>query len=230
MVKFCVSKIQSWYPGDAAIGEFLSTIYYEIRSTEEQAVSGRWRALTRRHTRPGTETWTKELYQRLQSVMIVASWGPRIPENEESYRNRLPSIFKAINELRIATGEKFTSADLDIFVFECDKAYDPTIMEDAYGDGRQSSGKRAPEAIVGTTGIGLGKVVSEGSEGDVLQVQTLIPAKIVLTSTMNEALEPIQPKRKKTSRKPPVETTDSADQEGRASSRSKVSNNMDVTG
>ena len=33
LVKFCVSKIQTWYPGDAAIGEFLSTIYYEIRST-----------------------------------------------------------------------------------------------------------------------------------------------------------------------------------------------------
>ena len=33
MVKFCVSKIQSWYPADDAIGEFLSSIYYEIRST-----------------------------------------------------------------------------------------------------------------------------------------------------------------------------------------------------
>ena len=27
MVNFCLSKIQSWYPGDTAIGEFLSTIY-----------------------------------------------------------------------------------------------------------------------------------------------------------------------------------------------------------
>ena len=84
----------------------------------------------------------------------MASWGPLARENEESYSNRLPSIFKAINELRMAMGEKFISADLDIYVFECDKIYDPTIMEDAYGDGRQSSGKRAPEAIVGTTGIG----------------------------------------------------------------------------
>ena len=30
MVNFCVSKIQSWYRGDAAIGEFLSAIYNEI--------------------------------------------------------------------------------------------------------------------------------------------------------------------------------------------------------
>ena len=107
--------------------------------------------------------------------------------------------------------------------------FDPAIMEDAYGDGRQSSGKRAPEPIVGTTGIGLGKVMSENGH----QVQTLIPAKIVLSSTMNEALEPIPPKkeRKKTTRKLlQVETTDNADQEGRGSSKSKVSSNaMDET-
>ena len=33
MVNFCVSKIQSWYLGDSAIGEFLTAIYSEIRST-----------------------------------------------------------------------------------------------------------------------------------------------------------------------------------------------------
>ena len=33
MVKFCASKIQSWYPGDSAIGEILSSIYSNIRST-----------------------------------------------------------------------------------------------------------------------------------------------------------------------------------------------------
>jgi hypothetical protein len=38
----------------------------------------------------------------------------------------------------------------------------PQVMEDAYGDDRHSSGggsKRAPEPIVGTTGIGLVKLV-----------------------------------------------------------------------
>ena len=33
MVKFCVSKIQSWYPADSAFGGFLSAIYSEIRSS-----------------------------------------------------------------------------------------------------------------------------------------------------------------------------------------------------
>jgi len=211
MVKFCVSKIQSWCPspGDSSIGAFLSAMYSEIRSTEEQAVSGRWRALTRANlnTRASTETWERELLSKLQSVLMIASWGIRSPG---SYGHRLPSIFKAISELRVAIGE-FTSAELDIFVFECDRIYNPAHMDDAYSGGRQSSGKRAPEVIVGTTGIGLGKVTSKAArdEKDVLYLWSLIPAKVVLWSTLNKALGPtIQLKK-------PADITDGVSQDGR---------------
>ena len=123
---------------------------------------------------------------------MVALWKAQSSEHEESYGHRLPSIFKAVNELRMAIGENFTSADLEIFVFECDKPYEPGFMDDAYGDGKQPSDKRAPETIVGTTGVGLGKFTMERSAKDDVQLQTIIPAKIVLRSTLNEALEPIQ--------------------------------------
>jgi hypothetical protein len=142
---------------------------------------------------------------------VVASWTARSSENEESYGNRLPFIFRAINELRTAIGENFTSADLEIFVFECDMVYDPENMEDAYGHGRQSKGKQAHETIVGTTGIGLGKFTGERNTKGALQFLTLISAKIVLTSTLDETLELIQRKRRlgRTLKKP-VETTDGA--------------------
>ena len=224
MVKFCVSKMKSssWYSGDSVIGEILSAIYSEFRSNskhriiqnqvlpekqkflEEQEVSGRWHALTRSNTKK----WKKELYKKLQSVLKIASWkAVHSLEDEDSYGLRLPSIFKAINGLRMVIGGNFTPEDLDIFVFECDRIYDPANMDDAYGDGRQSRGKRAPESIVGTTGIGLRRVIEEGSAKDVHPFQTVIPAKIVLTSTLNEALEPM--------RKKPIESTDGTNQDGR---------------
>ena len=106
----------------------------------------------------------------------------------------------------MAIGEKFTSADLDIYVFKCDHNFVPGIMDDAYGDGRQSSDKQALETIVNTTGIGLGKVISG-------VVFTLLPAKIVLWSTLNEALdealEGIQSTKKKL-----VKTSDGAGKGG----------------
>ena len=132
---------------------------------------------------------------------MIASWGIRSSEN---FHRRLPSIFKAINELRIDICENFTSADLDVITLECDKIYNPATMEDACSDRQpESIGKR--EAIVGTTGIGLGKVIAERI--DVLQFQSLISAKIVLWSTVNKALGPIQEK--------PVGITDGANQDGR---------------
>ena len=153
------------------------------------------------------------MYQKLQSVLVVASWKAQSSEHEDPYGHRLPSIFKAVNELRMAIGEKFTSADLDIFVFGSNEIYDPETMDNAYSDGRQSSGKRATELTVGTTGIGLGKIIVERSAKDDLQLQTIIPAKILLRSTLNEVLEPIRPTTR-IKKKKPVEIMDGADPEG----------------
>lgn len=128
--------------------------------------------------------------------MKIASWtthhGARAPEFKRFYGCHLPSIFKAISELRTAIGEKFTSADLDVLVFECDRTYEPSIMVDGNNDGRRStnsSRKRGREAIIGTTGVGL--IVERNAKNlkDDPQVQFLIPPKIVLQSTLDEALE-----------------------------------------
>jgi hypothetical protein len=164
------------------------------------------------------------------SVLKVATWNTSA-ESRESFKHRLPPIFKAVNELRTAMGEKFTSADLEISVFDCDVPYDSSIMDDAYSDGRQPpGGKRAPEVIVGTTGIGLMKLMAERNSKDALQFQSVIPAKIVLKSTLNEALEPVPTRRFKAKKK--VENTDASTgtgQEGRGSSGPKHGDNMDTT-
>ena len=138
-------------------------------------------------------------------------------EKFEPLLQLLPSIFKAINELRMAIGEKILSADLDIIAFEYDRTYDPAKMNVAYSasGGRHSSGKQTPEVIVGTVGIGLKKLITERSrhrsakDSDVQQYQILIPAEIVLKSTFDKALGPIQNKKKL------VENTDGANQDGR---------------
>ena len=38
IVKFCVSKILSWYPGDSSIGNFLSAIYSKIHTTGKHCI------------------------------------------------------------------------------------------------------------------------------------------------------------------------------------------------
>ena len=41
MVNFCISKLQSWYPGDSTIGEFLSAIYSGIHSTGKHRIDSK---------------------------------------------------------------------------------------------------------------------------------------------------------------------------------------------
>ena len=41
MVKFCVSKIRSWYPSDSTIEGFLSSIYSGIRSTGRDRINSK---------------------------------------------------------------------------------------------------------------------------------------------------------------------------------------------
>jgi hypothetical protein len=58
----------------------------------------------------------------------------------------------------------------------------------------------------------------ERNAKDVPLIQVLIPAKIVLTSTLNEALEPVPWQStwgRMSKKKPPVENMDGANQDGR---------------
>ena len=128
------------------------------------------------------------------SILKVAAWAASSRENQESFLHRRPPIIKAVNELRTAIGEKFTSTHLDISIFECGRTYEPSYMEDAYEDTKQPSGKRAPaKVIIGTTGIGLMRLMAEHRSKDArVRFQSVISAKIVLQSTLKEALEPVQ--------------------------------------
>ena len=83
-------------------------------------------------------------------------------------------------------GENFTSADLDVSVFGCDTTYEPLYMDNsAFGDDRQPSDK---QTIVGTVGIGLRKAIAKHVAENTCQFPNVIPAKIVLESTLNEAV------------------------------------------
>ena len=141
------------------------------------------------------------------SVLNIAAWTASTGD-QEAFLHRLSPVFKAVNELRIAVGEKFTSADLHISIFHWGSAYQPSRMNDAYSDGRQPSDKQAPELIVGTTGIGLKKATIERDARDVPLFENVISAKIVLESTLKEALEPVKISRRNKRKKKPVENTD----------------------
>ena len=133
----------------------------------------------------------------LLSVLVIAGWSTREPDQQHQFERRLPPIFKAVQDLRKALGEDITSMDMDVAIIDPDDSFDPTYMEDGYGYARVSSGswKKTPEKVSGTTGLGLQKITMKRrtSKGPVLRSEMVLFPKVVLEGTVKEAMDPAPP-------------------------------------
>ena len=165
-------------------------------------MSGRWRALTRSQLRPDTSTWSKELFESLIKVFQCASWDLSSPEALRTIENQLAPIFKGILEVRMALGEKFTSADIEVDSVGFGQTFDSTYMEDAYGDDRRG-GSTGPDTVLATAGMALRKNMPPRSHH---QYEKVLPAKVVLESSLKAALEPV-PSRRKSRRQADAKST-----------------------
>ena len=129
----------------------------------------------------------------LLNVLIIAGWSTREPDQQHQFERRLPPIFKAVQDLRKALGEDVTSMDMEVAIIEPGQAFQPTYMEDGYGDARASSGsgKKTPEKVSGTTGLGLHKIsMKQTSKGPVSHSEMVLYPKVVLEGTVKEAMDP----------------------------------------
>ena len=132
----------------------------------------------------------------LLSVLIIAGWSTREPDQEHQFERRLPPIFRAIQDLRKALGEDVTSMDMEVAIIDPGDPFNPTYMEDRYGDTRASSvsGKKTLEKVSGTTGLGLHKIsMKHTSKGPVPHSEMVLFPKVVLESTVKEVMDPAPP-------------------------------------
>ncbi|KAH9485797.1 hypothetical protein JR316_0002712 [Psilocybe cubensis] len=213
--EFCFMKLTAWYSSDPNIDEFLRTVYNQIRQNEEQAVSGRWRALLRAQIRPLTDTWKRELTDSLQNLLVFSGWNAPL-EAQQAFVAKLAPIFNALEDLRGAIYEKYTSADLEASEVQPGSPFQ-TWMDDAYGDERKSppppgqgQGGKTMQLVACTTGIGLKKLLptpgpAQGHRsrgGDWYEM--VLPPKVCLEATLREALEPPPPSSKGRKRRAPA--------------------------
>ena len=127
----------------------------------------------------------------LGNIFKIAEWNIGTQENLIAFEQKLLAIFKAVEDLRPSLGEKVTSIDLEVSVVGPRFRFDHRWMEDGYGDAQQENMEKSAEIVVGTTGIGLKKVVPSSS-GDIRFNNVLSP-KVVLVSTLRRALFPPLP-------------------------------------
>ncbi|KAF8638106.1 hypothetical protein AX17_002446 [Amanita inopinata Kibby_2008] len=183
--------IASWYFEGPDNERLLRDVYHYIRDSEEQAIYGRWRALTRKHVQRmiGDDLdLTVYFMDAFASVLITAGVKDSQAHIQEVIQSRfsveINGIVKKSQELNKVLGEDVTSCELEILYVEPDDDFDESFMEDTFDDQNTDSKVQNPECVLCTTDLGLNRHKKTSGEPG-WKVSVLLKPKIVLQSKLD---------------------------------------------
>lgn len=96
--------------------------------------------------------------KNIQRLFQVACWDVSSPEHLIAFRRRLEAIFKVAQEIRQAVGQYIISEDFCVQRVQPNELFDGAKMEEEYSDDKEGD-VTDRRVVIGTTGMGLGKVV-----------------------------------------------------------------------
>ncbi|KAH7912710.1 hypothetical protein BJ138DRAFT_1003876 [Hygrophoropsis aurantiaca] len=164
MVEFTRWMAMTWDYDSLQAEQPLAEIYNDIREGENQAVAGRWRALTRAHAQKiafSESDLHGTMVAHVSDTLVVVMVSAGCTKNyEESYRTftmkfgeRVSNVVKMATRLNKAMGQEVTSADLWLTHAGAGENFDATSMEDL--DGLEGGDKPQAGVVLCTTGLGL---------------------------------------------------------------------------
>ncbi|KAI6046242.1 hypothetical protein EDC04DRAFT_2558036 [Pisolithus marmoratus] len=162
-VEFSRWIIMTWDFDGLQAEQQLSEIYNDIRSTETQAISGRWRALTRRHAQKLVlqqddlhSTLVTRISDTLITIMVAAgctkSYEDVYREFTQKFGERVSNIVKMAVRLNKVIGEEVTSADLWPTHGTTGEKFNSETMEDLEDQSDQTE-----KPVLCTTALGLSR-------------------------------------------------------------------------
>jgi hypothetical protein len=163
-----------------------------LHCVEEQAISGRWRAITRAHVQrmtdhePDLANYFIDAFVNILLTGGVSETKSALHDNIATrFGDKIAIIVKGAQRLRKAIGEEVTSCDFEILHVLHDTVFRPSTMDDAFASGYEK-GRQGPELVLCTTDLGLARVARKpGKVGDWDEAILLRP-KIVLQSGIDE--------------------------------------------
>jgi len=187
--------VTSWDFEDPDDERGLSKIYGTIRQQEEQAVSGRWRALTRTHVpRMAEQELAMYFIDAFVNILLAAEVIEHPSELqaviESRFAKRIAIVVKGAERLRRAIGEEVTSCDFEIVYVSHDSPFDPSQMDDTFASGFET-GRDGPEPVLCTTELGLARVVKVPGKAGEWEETVLLRPKIALNSGIDEMMAPV---------------------------------------
>ena len=150
--------------------------------------------MTQAQLRP-SRSYASHLAEDLVNVLIVCG----LPTSNSRYqviiqdiKYRMLLLEKAALQLKVALKEGVTSVDIEPFDISTRAQFDPTNMDDAYGDSRKETRDRGDgERIMCTTDMGLRRVLTKRSVNGQVQsyYDVILKPKVVLASSLTDEAE-----------------------------------------
>ncbi|KAF8654167.1 hypothetical protein AX16_003696 [Volvariella volvacea WC 439] len=187
MCNYCEWLIAAWSPQNGGqrsdSGRELTFLYNKLRASEDQSVSGRWRALTRRYARDlssGEAILGTHLRDAFVDILLVAGSTASSSQIQDTIATKfladIDAVVQAVQHVNRALGEEITSCDLQVVCIASGKEYNTSTMtaDIAAQDG---------QVVVGTMDLGLLRQEKQGSE---LKDSLLLKPKVLLLAEIND--------------------------------------------
>ncbi|KAF9236020.1 hypothetical protein BU15DRAFT_50682 [Melanogaster broomeanus] len=179
---------------------FIDTIYQSVREKEAQAISGRWRAITRAHV-PQTQFDELQLNSQIAAKTIsglsdillaagcTASKSDIVSAISSKFRDKISFLVSLAIRVNKIVGEDVTSGNLEVVAVRPETTFDATSMEDSYDDGSspQARGGSMPTVLCATD-LGLRKMTRVGMTGEKEKqwdIKVLLKPKVALKSVVD---------------------------------------------
>ncbi|KZP28389.1 hypothetical protein FIBSPDRAFT_679257, partial [Athelia psychrophila] len=171
----------------------LAKLYEQVRNSEDQAVAGRWRALSRSHLRllsagdkDALPHIRKFVCGGLADILIRAKCqlSPlgAVEALTSTFGDRIYAIIDAALNINRILGEEITSGDFEIVACQGGVAFDPTSMEDVAPDVPLHDERNI---VLCTTEMGLRRESWEVKDGQrVQEITLLLKPKVALESVL----------------------------------------------
>ncbi|PCH36677.1 hypothetical protein WOLCODRAFT_82678 [Wolfiporia cocos MD-104 SS10] len=186
-----------------------SRVYTEMRHNESQGVSGRWRALTRLHTRallhPGDDMKTHLLERLTQHIFdIFAVAGFQVEGSSEAscaflrdnHADRLKTLIESCLRLRQIIGEEVMSGDFETLTVAPGERFDKDHATDEFADPKADDSSTTDHRVLCTTAMGLQRVVQTGGTDSerALRPTILLKPAVALETLASELCQSIPAK------------------------------------
>jgi len=195
LVRWCSDVIRRWALGDnEEVNEEIVRIYKGIAAQNGQAVAGRWRTIAHGAMHNASPVDSALLVdfviKGLVALPVLCGYVRSKEEDAElskAFQPRIGSLLEKCLNFRKMVGEGFTSVDVEPYLCESGKQYNPLFADLEY-ESKESAENQGVIACTVCLGL-LGTRRSKDEKGVVVEKQEpMLKPKVVLQKTLVEII------------------------------------------